>query len=224
MNFGLSSEGFIEMNLISFKRNTSYYLIQFFFQIILYVFIHMIFFNVVLATITNGYDKMKEIIDKRNYDEKNVCFICDKTRNDCIEDNEDFDEHLERHNKWKYIIYIINIILKNKEEYTNEEFNIRKQIKKKKLDWFPKYEKKSDESEENKNNEKKEEEEDKNSNKQNNNPKIIEINFVNKKEKEKIENNNELFEKRDNSDIFEVEKISDEDEEKKDNEEKLLDD
>ena len=65
MNFGLSSEGSLEMNLISFKNNLSYYLIQFFYEIFLYLLIHMIFFNVVLATITNGYDKMKEKIDKK---------------------------------------------------------------------------------------------------------------------------------------------------------------
>ena len=211
MNFGLSSEGSLEMNLISFKNNLSYYLIQFFYEIFLYLLIHMIFFNVVLATITNGYDKMKEKIDKKNYDEKNVCFICDKTRTDCIEDNQDFDEHLERHNKWKYIIYMINIILKNKENYTNEEYNIWKQIKMKQLDWFPKYEKKSDESE------KKESTEIKS-----NNDKIIdekkiakqtkEINFENKKAIN-INNDNESSKEKEIIDEFEVEKIMDEEEE-----------
>ena len=144
MNFGLSSEGSIEMNLISFKRNTSYYLIQFFFQIILYVFIHMIFFNVVLAMIGNAFDQMIEKVDKKKDDEKNVCFICDKTRNDCISEHEDFDEHLKRHSKWKYIIYISNIILKSKEEFSIEEYYLWRQIKHKKLDWFPKYEKKNE--------------------------------------------------------------------------------
>ena len=124
----------------------SYYLLQFFFEIFLFLFIHKILFNIVLATIGNGYDKMKEKIDKKNDDEKNVCFICDKTRNDCIEDNEDFDEHLEKHNKWKYIMYIINILMKNKEIYTYEEYYIWKQIEEKKIDWFPKYEKKSEEN------------------------------------------------------------------------------
>ena len=61
----------------------------------------MIFFNIVLATITNGYDNMKEKIDKKGYEDKNVCFICGKTKNDCIGDNEDFDEHIENHDKWK---------------------------------------------------------------------------------------------------------------------------
>ena len=146
MNYGLSSEGSIDMNLISFKYSVSYYLIQFFFEIFLYLFIHMIFFNVVLATIGNAFDGMKQKVDQKNYDEKNVCFICGKTRIDSINDpnDSDFDKHLRKHDKWKYIIYMINIILKNKEEYTNKEYEIWRQIKKKKLNWLPKYDKESD--------------------------------------------------------------------------------
>ena len=211
MNFGLSSEGSLEMNLISFKNNLSYYLIQFFYEIFLYLLIHMIFFNVVLATITNGYDKMKEKIDKKNYDEENVCFICDKTRTNCIEDNEDFDEHLERHNKWKYIIYMIKIIFKNKENYTNEEYNIWKQIKTKQLDWFPKYERKSEDSEKNISYEKKS-----NNNENIDEKKIIEqkkeINFENKKTMN-INNKDESSKEKEIIDEFEVEKITDEEEE-----------
>ena len=146
MNYGLSSEGAIEMNLISFKYSVSYYLIQFFFEIFLYLFIHMIFFNVVLATISNTFDEMKKKVEQKKYDEKNVCFICGKTRIDSINDSKDFDKHLKIHDKWKYIIYMIQIILKNKEEYTNEEYNIWRQIKKKKLNWLPKYDKESNDN------------------------------------------------------------------------------
>ena len=139
MNYGLSTEGSIDMNLISFKYSVSYYLIQFFFEIFLYLFIHMIFFNVVLATISSAYDEMKQKIDKKNYEENNVCFICGKTKIESINNSEDFDMHLRKHDKWKYIIYMINIILKNKEGYTNEEYNIWRQIKKKQINWIPKY-------------------------------------------------------------------------------------
>ena len=103
---------------------------------------------------------MKQKVDQKNYDEKNVCFICGKTRNDCINDpkNSDFDKHLRKHDKWKYIIYMMNIILKNKEEYNNEEYYIWRQIKNKKLNWFPKYDKEGD-NQEIKNKESKENEE-----------------------------------------------------------------
>ena len=138
-NFGLTSEGSIDMNLISYLNNTRYYWAEFFFNIILYAIIHMIFFNVILASITNGFDKMKETIDEKNYNKKNICFICQKTRNDCINNGEDFDEHLFAHNKWKYIIFICNIILKDKKELPEEEYKIYQLINEGRIDWFPEY-------------------------------------------------------------------------------------
>ena len=150
MNYGLSSEGAIDMNLISFKNSVSYYLIQFFFEIFLYLFIHMLFFNVVLATISNAFDEMKKKVDKKEYDDKNFCFICGKTRNDSINDSDEaFDKHLLKHDKWKYIMFIISIILKNRKEYSNEEYEIWRQIKNKRINWFPKYEKNSNNNQEN---------------------------------------------------------------------------
>jgi len=137
--YGLISEGSIDMNLISYKNNTSYYWGQFFFNIILYSIIHMIFFNVILASITNGFDKMRESIIEKDYNKKNFCFICQKTRNDCINDGENFDEHIFKHNKWKYIIFICNIILKDKKELSEQEYIIYQQINEGRIDWFPEY-------------------------------------------------------------------------------------
>ena len=136
LNFGLSTEGSIDMNLISYKNSPGYYLRQFFFDVFLYSLIHMIFFNLFLATISEGFDKMKEKIYQKEENIANVCFICQKTKNDCIKEREDFDSHLKTHNKWKYIIYIIYIMMKNKEDYSKEEYYVWKQIKRKKLEWF----------------------------------------------------------------------------------------
>jgi len=45
---------------------------------------------------------------------------------------------------WKYIGYICKIILKNKEQYTDEKYYVRRKIRKKELDWFPKNKKEED--------------------------------------------------------------------------------
>ena len=137
-NFGMTSEGSVEMNLISFKNNTNYYLGQFFFDLLLYTSIHMIFFNVVLATITDSFGKMRDQIKDKEDDIKNSCFICQKTKNDCVNDFEDFDEHLQNHDKWKYIILICNILEKDIKELTDEEYFIYRKITEKKINWFPK--------------------------------------------------------------------------------------
>ena len=126
------------MNLISYKNNTRYYVGQLFFDLILYGSIHMIFFNIFLATITSGFDKMKDKIMEKDNDKNNICFICQKTRNDCINDSEDFEKHIFNHNKWSYIMFICNIILKDKKELTNEEFYVYTKIDEGNIKWFPK--------------------------------------------------------------------------------------
>ena len=137
-NFGLTSEGSIDMNLMSYKNSTKYYIGQLFYDLILYATIHMIFFNVFLATITSGFDKMRDIIMEKDNDQNNICFICQKTRDDCINDSEDFEKHSFNHNKWSYIMFICNIILKDKKELTNEEYNVYKKIDEGSIKWFPK--------------------------------------------------------------------------------------
>ncbi len=116
-----------------------YYLRQFFFNIFIYIFIHLIFDNIFLVTISNAFDEMKKNMLEKEDKEENVCFICEKTKNDCIEKYEDFQEHLEKHNMWKYIRYICNIILKNKNQFNDMEYYVWNQIKYKKLDWYPYY-------------------------------------------------------------------------------------
>ena len=90
LNFGFR-DNFMDQNLFSFKREISYYFGQLFFNIFLYVFIHLIFDNIFLVTISNAFDDMKKDMYKLDNKKENVCFICDKKRNDCMKKNDDFN-------------------------------------------------------------------------------------------------------------------------------------
>ncbi len=72
--------------------------------------------------------------------------------------NDDFEEHVEKHYMWKYIRYICSIILKKRNQYTDEEYLFWNQIRDKKKDWFP--EAKDDEGEDEDEEEEEEEDED----------------------------------------------------------------
>ena len=152
LNFGFRDD-LMDMNLISFKYEKNYYLRQFFFNLFLYIFIHLIFDNIFLVTIGNAFDEMKKKLYEIDDQNENVCFICNKTKNSCIKESKDFDKHIEDHDLWKYIRFICNIILKKRSQYTNEEYVVWMQIIDKKLDWFPE-EKTEDEEEKEKQQEK----------------------------------------------------------------------
>ena len=137
LNYGFR-DSLMETNLFSFKDENGYYWRQYFFNLFIYIFIHLIFDNIFLVTIGNAFDDIKKNLAEKDEQRENVCFICNKTRNDCIAKNQNFDEHIKKHDLWKYIRYICGIILKNKEQYTEEEYYVWEIIKTKGLDWFPK--------------------------------------------------------------------------------------
>ena len=135
LNFGFR-DSLMEQNLISYKNELGYYLRQFFFNLFLYVFIHLIFDNIFLVTISNAFHDMKKNMDKIDDKKENVCFICNKKRNDCIKEYKNFEEHIENHDMWKYIRYICCIMLKKRNQYTNEEYYVWELRKEIKFDWF----------------------------------------------------------------------------------------
>ena len=137
LNFGLSSGGSLDLNIISFKNNYGYYLRQFFFDMLFFLFINMIFSNVFLALITDAFTEMRELAWKKENDKVNVCFICGLSTSDCINQNIEFNKHIQEHSKWKYINFIAKMILEEDVELDNEQYYIWNLLKKKNINWLP---------------------------------------------------------------------------------------
>ena len=137
VNNGYVSSGELDMNTVSFKTFPAYFLRQFFFNILLSLLINMIFSNIFYAIITDCFSEIREIATNNEEDMKKVCFICQKTRNDCMIEHIDFVKHTKSHKVEKYIKFICNIILKNETNLNYEEYYIYEMVKKRKFDWFP---------------------------------------------------------------------------------------
>ena len=97
----------------------------------------MIFSNVFLALITDAVGEMTEKAMDNENDRNNVCFICDLNQSYCINQNIDFDSHIQEHSKWKYINFMFKIIIEEEVEFDQEEYDIWLLIKKRNIDWFP---------------------------------------------------------------------------------------
>ena len=138
LNFGLSSGGNLDLNLISFKNNHGYYLRQFFFDIFFFLFINMIFSNIFLALITDAFSDMGKLAWKKENDKEQVCFICNLSKSDCHEKNMMYKRHIEDHSKWKYINFLCKLALEESIELSKEEFYIKNLMKQRSIEWFPK--------------------------------------------------------------------------------------
>ena len=138
LNYGLSSNGYLGLNFISFKNNYGYYLRQFFFEMFFFLFINMIFSNIFLALITDAFTEMREKAWENERNKKNVCFICGLNNLDCIYLNKEFNIHIQEHSKWNYINFMCKLILEDDVDFNREEYYIWELMKKKNIDWFPK--------------------------------------------------------------------------------------
>jgi len=68
---------------------------------------------------------------KKDYDKKNICFICGKERWE-IDKSIGFDKHIEdEHNLWNYLYYIYNFRLLDETDYNSIETYVDEVFKKK---------------------------------------------------------------------------------------------
>jgi hypothetical protein len=141
LNSGLTTSGALDLNLLSFKNDYGFYLRQFFFDMLLFLFINMIFSNVFLALITDVFTEMRDTAWENEINKIDVCFICDLNRSDCIYQNKEFDVHIQEHSKWNYINFMCKLILEDQVDFNREEYYIWELMKKNKIDWFPKKQK-----------------------------------------------------------------------------------
>ena len=137
LNFGLSSNGVLDINLFSFKNNYGHYLRQFFFDMFFFLFINMIFSNIFLALINDAFNEMGGLALINENDKNNVCFICNINRGECINQNIEFKNHIEKHSKWKYIFFMIKIIMERDDEFNKDEVYVWNLMKKKSIEWLP---------------------------------------------------------------------------------------
>ena len=137
LNFGLSSGGALDLNLISFKNSYGFYLRQFFFDMFFFLFINMIFSNIFLALITDAVSELSGLAMTNENDKNNICFICDINRGECINQNIEFKNHIKEHSKWKYINFMCKIIMEEDVEFNKEEFYVWNLMKKRSIDWLP---------------------------------------------------------------------------------------
>ena len=142
INFGFKDG--TGMDIISYRENMGYYYIQFFYESLFFLLISNIFGNIFTALITDAFSENREKVWNNEIDKKDVCFICQMDKNDCIDKHEDFKKHIERHSLWKYVSFLSNIMLKEQSEFSVEEKYIWDKMKEQSFDWFPKKEEEDD--------------------------------------------------------------------------------
>ncbi len=79
--------------------------------------------------------------DKENadeYDKKNVCFICQLTRDDSLNKNIDFEIHRRNdHKVWNYVYFLTYLRNGNPNDFNSLEYYVWKRVNNKDVNWIP---------------------------------------------------------------------------------------
>ena len=140
LNYGVRSGGGIGDVLykLSFKANISAYLARFFFDILFHIIVVLIMTNLIFGIIVDSFAAFRGSTDESEKDKKNVCFICQLTRDDAINLNIDFDKHVrEMHDMWNYVYFLTYLHINNSNNFKMLETSVWDKLEESDTSWIP---------------------------------------------------------------------------------------
>ena len=137
---GITSKGGISdlLGKVSYKKNVGFFVMRFFYDLIFFLIIVLILGNIILAIIVNSLSELrKENLNKEN-DKKNICFICQISRDNSLTKRIDFDNHIHGvHNMWNYVYFLTHLHINNPNEFNKIESSVWKKLIEKDYSWLP---------------------------------------------------------------------------------------
>ena len=87
-----------------------------------------------MGIIVDTFAELRDMNWSRENDIQNICFICQKSRDDCLTKNIDFESHVrEEHNLWNYVYFLVHLHINNPNDFNGCELYVRGDAGKKQL-------------------------------------------------------------------------------------------
>ena len=140
LNYGVRSGGGIGdvITMLTFKKNTSAYFARFFFDILFHIIIVLIMTNLIFGIIVDSFAAFRGTTDESENDKKNICYICQMTRDDAINKNIDFNKHRgEVHDMWNYVYFLTYLHINNSNNFKMLETSVWDKLEESDTSWIP---------------------------------------------------------------------------------------
>ncbi len=133
-NGGISND----IGMVSYKSDVGFFIGRYFFDVIFFLLISLYIGKMFLSFIIDTFGELRDINDENTDDKKNVCFICQIERDECLLKNIDFDHHVtEVHNVWNYIYFLNYLYVNNPLNFNSIENSVWENLKEQGINWFP---------------------------------------------------------------------------------------
>lgn len=134
---------------VSFYQDPGFFMLRFFYDIIFHIGVVWILGNVFVGIIVDTFGELRDINWSRENDIKNICFICQISRDDCLKKNIDFDTHVvKEHNVWNYVYFLTYLHLSNANDFNRVENSVWEKLIDQDYGWIPMAEVEDDDDDE----------------------------------------------------------------------------
>ena len=140
LSYGVRSGGGIGdvITMIAFKKNIPAYLERFFFDILFHIIIVLIMTNLIFGIIVDSFAAFRAATDESENDKKNICYICQMTRDDAINKNIDFNKHRgDVHDIWNYVYFLTYLHINNSNNFKMLETSVWDKLEESDTSWIP---------------------------------------------------------------------------------------
>ncbi len=140
LNYGSTAGGGLGdvINKVSYRNDVGLFVGRFFYDMLFFILIVLVLGNIFLGIIVDAFGELRsENIDTEN-DIKNICFICQLSRDDCLKRNIDFEKHVStEHNKWNYVYFLTYLQINNPNDFSGIENSVWEKLEKQDFSWIP---------------------------------------------------------------------------------------
>ena len=153
--YGLTAGGGVGETLdkVSFKESPGIFVLRFFYDVIFFSFVTLILFNIFTGIIVGAFGDLRDETNSNEKDRKNICFICQLTRDNSLRKNIDFDKHIsEEHYLWNYLYFLAYLHISDPNNLNSIENEVWEKLEQQDIKWIPMDQSKDKEEEEDEDN------------------------------------------------------------------------
>ena len=138
-NYGTRGSGIADyLPELSYKDNIKMFVGKFFYDMTYLIFVIMIMGNVTFGLIVDTFGELRDESYNYENDKKNICFICQISRDGCLLKNIDFNSHIKNdHNLWNYVYFLVYLHLYNPNDFSRVEGIVWDKLIENDYGWIP---------------------------------------------------------------------------------------
>ena len=138
--YGITAGGGVgeTLDYVSYKEGPGIFVLRFFYDVLFFSFVTLILLNIFTGIIVGAFAELRDETNMNENDKKNVCYICQLTRDDCLKKNMDFDYHVKKeHFIWNYLYFLAYLHINDPNNFNSIENYVWQKLEQQDITWIP---------------------------------------------------------------------------------------